>query len=251
MLRKILFSGLFMSSLLAVSCWNTQEKALQEEAELDGKIVFSFKDAVTCEPITKADISFLNNHFITNNKGEVRMPIPPDDLDDNIPIFVKKNGYIPLKQNIIASVGSYWQHRFLLSKTIPIHSVRFVLNWGETPKDLDLHLISDDFHISYRNKILSTQAKLDRDARNGYGPETITLNNLNENKNYKLYVYKYSANGNLDHNVHVSVYKNNELNKVVNLPDNISGKCIQILDIQNNRIHYDIKTVPDNFCRVK
>ena len=249
MLKKILFSSMVISGLFASSCWNVEEKAIQEEAELNGEVVFSFKDAVSCEPIKQANVKFLNHNFKTNNKGEIRLPVPPDNIDIKVPLIIKSNGYITLKQNIMVSVGSYWQNKFLLSKTMPINSARFVLSWSDKPKDLDLHLVSDDFHISYRNKTLSSQAKLDRDAMNGYGPETITLNYVNKNKTYKVYIYKYSKNGKLDHNVHLSVYKNNKLNKTISLPDNLNGRCIQVLSIKNNSIDYTIKPVDDKFCK--
>ncbi len=247
-MKKLLLFVFVITNIFAQSCWNSKEKALQEEAELDGKIIFSFKDAVTCKPITNAKVTFLNQQYKTNSKGELALPIPPDNLDLLIPLKVEKNGYITLQQKIYASVGTYWQHRFLLSKEIPINSARFVLAWGETPKDLDLHLIGNDFHISYRNKRKSTQGNLDRDATQGYGPETITLNYLDKNDTYDLYVYNYSNDGNLNHNVNISVYKNNKMNNILYLPDNTKDRCLHILTIHNNIIKYDIRPVKKSIC---
>jgi uncharacterized protein YfaP (DUF2135 family) len=150
----------------------------------------------------------------------------------------------------MASVGTYWQNKFLLTKAIPINSARFILSWGNTPKDLDLHLISDDFHISYRNKSGALhKAKLNQDAMHGYGPETITLNKLDKSKNYKVYIYKYSSGGYIDHNTNLSVYKNNKLDKVITLNDNIQSRCIQVATIHNNQVKYDIKKVSQQICK--
>ena len=65
-------------------------------------------------------------------------------------------------------------------------SMRLILNWGANPRDLDAHLLTpsiegQSYHISYQtgnrgNLTNYPFAALDHDATNGFGPETITIN---------------------------------------------------------------------------
>jgi hypothetical protein len=247
---KLFLSLLLFTNIYAKSCWNLQENVLIQEAELEGNIILSFKDIKTCKPIVGAKVTFANESFITNQDGYIYVPSPPSDMDLTLPLVVSQSKYITLKQNIKAVVGSFWQNRFVLTPSIPIGSVKFILGWGESPRDLDLHLVSDDFHISYRNKSGALyKAKLDRDATQGYGPEVITLNKLDKNKTYKVYVHQYSSQGELNHNTNITVYKNNSLNNNIYLNDNLNSRCVEVLTIHNNQIKYHTKDVAQRFCK--
>jgi len=236
------------TDLFAKSCWNVHEDDRIASAEMDGVMIFSFKDAVSCKPIKHAKIHFLGVDKTTDSFGEVRFPVPPDNVDRDVILEAQKAGYISLTQRVKAAVGSYWQTKFLMTKDLPINSARFVLSWGATPKDLDLHLISNSFHISYRNKQHTNQAVLDRDAREGFGPETITLKNIKRHKEYRLYVNRYSNDGKMDGHVSVAIYKNNKLDRVIRLPKT-SHKCMQIAIIKNKNIKYSVKAVADRICK--
>ena len=136
-----------------------------------------------------------------------------------------------------------------MTKELPLNSARFILAWGNRPADLDLHLKSDDFHISYRKtKSIPNKVKLDRDATQGYGPETITLDSLNKQNNYKVLVHRYSSTGSIDKKTNVSVYLNNKFDKVVYL-ENTQARCIQIAEITNNKIVYENVEVDENECK--
>ena len=251
---KILLGTVALTTQLFAGsgCWTTEHKAILESAELEGNIIFSFKDSKDCTPITNAKVTFAGKQFTTDYNGYLTLPIPPENIDMQIPLKVEKDGYITLKQNVMASVGSFWQNKFIMTKEIPIKSAKFILGWGESPKDLDLHLVSDDFHISYRNKTGAVyKAKLDRDSTQGYGPETITLDLLDKHKSYKVYVYKFSTYGEFDHSVNFSLYKNNKLDKSFSFPSNLHSRCVQVATIFNNTVKYDIKEVSSSKCRGK
>ena len=247
-LKKVFLSSLVVSNLAyAESCWDVMERSELAMSSLDGIITFSFKDAKSCEPISYANVRFLGKNLQTDESGYLRIPVPPNNLDLEVPLTVSKNGYMTLKQKVMASVGSYWQNKFLMAKYIPIDKAMFVLSWGENPKDLDLHLKGSNFHISYRNRNGGSYASLDRDAMNGHGPETITLNRLDSSQNYKLLVYNYSGGG-MDEKVNISVYTNAKINKVVNLNSSL-GRCVEVANIHDNKVHYTMKTVPNSNCR--
>ena len=80
--------------------------------------------------------------------------------------------------------GEAFTYNFSMSPLLEVGQTRMVLNWGKTPTDLDSHLLTPDiegstYHIYYSNIGSYTEApfaKLDTDDTDGYGPETITIN---------------------------------------------------------------------------
>ena len=76
-------------------------------------------------------------------------------------------------------------------------SIRIVLEWGETPRDLDSHLYTtldsgSQYHVFYSDKNPYNGASLDVDDTSSYGPETVTVTSL-ENGIYKYYVHDYTG----------------------------------------------------------
>lgn len=71
--------------------------------------------------------------------------------------------------------------------------LRIVLEWGETPTDLDSHLTGpesggDRFHLYYSNQVPSgASAELDRDDTSSFGPETVTV------EAFRTGLYRYSV----------------------------------------------------------
>jgi len=247
----IIFAILALTNyIMAESCWSLEEKKDSAFSELDDKIELSFKDAQDCSVISNTNVNIDGQIYITDERGIIVMDVPDDDINEYLLMKVKKSGYISYSQKVLFSSGSVWQTRFLLSKNIELDSARFVLGWDSAPKDLDLHLVSEDFHISYRNKDgKSFKAKLDRDSMQGYGPETITLNKIDNRKTYKVYVYKYSNDAQLDQSVNVSFYLENRLDRVISLSENLDGKCIYIGQIKNNRAIYNPHKVDSSYCK--
>ena len=111
--------------------------------------------------------------------------------------------------------------------------LRFVLSWGATPPDLDAHLVSvstdgtEGCEVYYKQKTCSDasySAHLDVDARQGFGPETITLEptagvspGISSSFVYK--VYRYSDAGSLYNSAaHVDVYNASGLLRSVAVP---------------------------------
>jgi 5-hydroxyisourate hydrolase-like protein (transthyretin family) len=96
-----------------------------------------------------------------------------------------------------------------LSPVLPENEIRIVLTWGETPSDLDAHLVKvKDGNIEYHlywyyadscpdhGKCYGSptdEANLDIDDITSFGPETVTIHNLDTNATYKYYVHDYST----------------------------------------------------------
>lgn len=134
--------------------------------------------------------------------------------------------------------------------TLGENEVRIVLTWGMAPGDLDSHLFTpyqgtegDMQHIGYVQKTDNKGNMLDVDDTSSYGPETMTIHNL-ENGSYKYYVADYSncARGNYSSyemslsNAKVSVYTKDGLAQVFNVPIYNQGVIWEVFEIRNKQI---------------
>jgi len=90
-----------------------------------------------------------------------------------------------------------------LSKPTQEKEYRFILRWGNIPVDLDLHCIgSAGCHVFFANPNHQngvTKVNLDIDVRNGNGPETVTMLNLQSGNKYHLLVHNFSGEAPLCH----------------------------------------------------
>jgi hypothetical protein len=102
-------------------------------------------------------------------------------------------------QDKVAFINSDYPVRRDIHLTSPLRlsQYRFVLSWGASPEDLDLHVAGPtpdgaEFHISYRAmRSYARRHFLDRDDTTAYGPETITLERLDPGM-YSVAVHNYS-----------------------------------------------------------
>jgi len=89
-----------------------------------------------------------------------------------------------------------------LSPTLSGDEMRFVVNWGADPRDLDSHLLTPEiegtsYHIYFNSQGSATSAPyaaLDHDVTQGFGPETMTIYNFFTGT-YHYYIYKYAGDG--------------------------------------------------------
>lgn len=242
-LKSWLITSLFLvlGTAAQAGCWNEAERGeVDLFSEMENKMVVSIRDAVSCEPVTEAEIQLFGKNFTTDLRGEASFSADTigEVTEKRGVIQIKKQGYVSYTQPVEVVLGSLKQKRFLVTKEIPIDSVRFVLQWGKKPNDLDLHLQSNRFHISYRNKRnIANFGKLDRDEKRGTGPETITLFKVKANETYRLTIHNYSGSPSLNDEVYVSVYANGKLDKVVHLSPS-KKRYAEVLTIKNKKISY-------------
>jgi hypothetical protein len=226
-------------------CW-TEKKHLNTKnqdiafSELDEKLVFFFKDDISCKNISQAIVRLNGVTKKADWQGRVEFPIEViENVEDGrtVQLIAYKSGYEVYRVDLEVMAGSLWKHKFVMSKSLAPKQMKFVLEWSEKPRDLDLHLKTSNYHIFYGNKNNSGgKANLDRDDVSSFGPETITLKNIEFNKEYELYVNIYSPRyGRLNGNnrATVSVYKNEKLDKVITIQNNKKRK-IPILKITKN-----------------
>lgn len=223
------------------ACWPLQERTeIDGFAELDDVLILSFKDALDCKPVNNARVIIGELDYTTDGRGYVKLPMAPfaAQMDARLAISVTRRGYIPLTTDLVVAAGTVLNRRLVLSPALPPGKVRFVLQWNDQPEDLDLHLKGPDFHISYRNmKNVPNRARLDHDEREGYGPETITLDRILPAGNYGLWVDNYSADAIFAGSEQVFVYVEDRLLRELRLP-RTSQRAVQVLQIRQGNFEF-------------
>lgn len=244
--RTLLFLVLacVSSPLTADSAWTTAEMAeIEGYAALEGVVILSFKDAVTGRQVPRLSVTIDGVGDFEGENGRIRFDSGVFDgiLDSRVGLTVTAPGYIPYEDHLRVRLGSPEFSRFLLSPEMPVTQVRFVVDWGRRPSDVDVWLRAPDFTISYRdmNKAQG-KARLDRDARSGFGPETITLLALNPGAVYLFSVENYSKDGPLE-GLRATVYANNRLDRTILLPRSNAAR-VDVLRLTTQGIEYLIES---------
>jgi uncharacterized protein YfaP (DUF2135 family) len=148
----------------------------------------------------------------SDQRGKVQIPTEYQDETD-LTIIIKKDGYSTLVSKCPCGGLTY-----AISPVMEeLDGMRIVLSWGSAPEDLDSHLSYQGGYVCYYQKDAS-QANLDVDDTDSYGPETITITKKIEGKKYVYAVHNFSNresanNANLSKisNAKVYVYIGNTL----------------------------------------
>ena len=137
-----------------------------------------------------------------------------------------------------------------------------VLRWGATPRDLDSHLTGPGFHVYYAAMGSSSSfphAFLHKDTTSGFGPETITINQLLSGT-YRYSVHDFTnrlssdsaALSNSSANVRVTD-PSGQVKEYVITPNQggtlwtvfeLNGATGQITDVNGMSFHQDPSTIP-------
>ena len=224
----------------SMACWTAKERSeIDGFAELDDILILSFKDAIDCKPVSNAQVMIGDTQYEADARGYLKLPMEPfsSRMDAKAAIKISKQGYITLATDLIVEAGTVLNRKMVLSPALPPGKVRFVLSWNSEPEDLDLHLKGPGFHISYRNmKNAPNKANLDQDEREGYGPETITLDRIT-NASYGLWVDNFSDDESFQGSEQVFVYSGDRLIKKIQLP-RTSQRAVKILEIRQGNFEF-------------
>jgi len=246
----IFLSPLFLNPSYAQPSSGTP-KIEDQFAELDNEVVLRFFDAVTGRPLSNVQCNFEGQIEYTDNMGAVRFQapdsLPPSDYRTSVHIV--KNGYLSVDIPVVFMAGSLWNNRFSLSPELGSSKLRIVLDWGKKPRDLDAHLIKknmdnqDVYHISFHDmKLHEDKARLDIDDKNGEGPETITIKDLDNSANYRYFIHDYSnKNKNRSKDLsqskaHVSIYDERGLVRTFTVPYDETGIVWDVFEIRQGEI---------------
>lgn len=197
------------------------EMAIMEE----GVFTLRFADAENDLAVNDATIDIKGiGTYTTNSEGLIKFPV---QTDGKYYFNFKKNGYITADFAFEVVAGMIYFNRFSVSKMMDMGQIRIVLDWDNTPRDLDIHLEKvGQYHISYQHMRVSNDrtARLDRDDMDGEGPETITITDVDDNATYNCYVHDYSNRNNPESKklskskARISVYNDNRLEFVLDIP---------------------------------
>lgn len=128
---------------------------------------------------------------------------------------------------------------FSMSPSIAPGALRFVLNWGADPSDLDSYLATPliggrQYLIYYDDQGRATDVPydtLDHDVTTGFGPETVTMYRFYSGT-YHYYVNKFSGTGELTQSGGtVQIYSDAGLLQTIHVPTVGSGDYWHVCDI--------------------
>ncbi|QBY42687.1 Invasin [Arsenophonus nasoniae] len=163
---------------------------------LNGTVV----NAVNGKGIANAEIKLYTSDSNSKAKYEARSDSKGeftivDLIEQPYTLKTKAQGFVDYELGI--NDPEKQLQKIILSPELGDDYARIILSWGPTPKDLDSHLWGDTntgnrFHVSFSNKKAPDgSAILDIDAREGFGPETITIKKLNPGR-YRYAVHNFS-----------------------------------------------------------
>ena len=221
-----------------------------------GNMYFCLMHAFEEEYISEATITIRKG--INNRYGEIYDTFEYSEYDNSE--FLLEPGNYTLEIACLDYQTAYKNIRFcpdgsvtiLLSPVLADGEVRIVLDWGAYPNDLDAHLFTpydgkeseDAYHIWYGQQEDPYGNNLDVDDTDGFGPETMTIRNL-ENGCYKYYVADFTNCSNDDptsyemseSGAQVNVYTSEGEVQTFYVPANRSGVIWEVFEIRNGRIN--------------
>ena len=190
-------------------------------------------------PVSSATLTLENKwNLITDDLG--RAYIPEQIANGYYHMVISKNGFMTTKSYLMLSLD----REVVSSKQIAIPEeknepgIKIVLEWGSFPEDLDAHILSSKEH-AYFGSDESDSLNLDVESRRGFGPEAVSILNVDEKETYRFFVYDYSNESNpesmeLSYSyAHVTVYINNEYKGTYNITRGRPGFVWHVLNIVN------------------
>lgn len=218
--KILLISGILLH--LLITPINTICKGNIVDVANTGVVVGKVTNAVNNQPIPGAIVSIGQLQSVTDTQGLYRIEGVPEgtvrlSLSANItsgpaPLQTQFSGSLTegyhtisvsasnyetfTSSGLVVNAGAETVYDLSLSPLLTDADLRFVLNWGSTPRDLDSHMKTPSgAHIYYGSRGSATSEPyvlLDYDVTSGFGPETITMYRLSQGV-YHYYVYNYSG----------------------------------------------------------
>lgn len=159
--------------------------------------------------------------------------VPDNFMDDNGSlVIIKKEGY----SNLVSKCPCRGLTYAISPHLKNLDGVRVVLNWGASPRDLDLHVRYNENHVYYSN-MRESNVNLDVDDTDSYGPETITLDKKEYGTQYAFFVHDYTNQSNPDgrslssSSAQVFVYIGSSLIKSFTVPVGVNGNVWKVFDL--------------------
>jgi hypothetical protein len=211
--------------------------------KMDGLIPLRFLNALDGAPVEGATVTVDGiGRFTTNMEGIISFP---EQEDGFYTLEFAKQGFITSRIEFEVKLNNVFNNRISVSPVMRGDYMRIVLDWGQRPADLDLHLEKEGgYHISYWNMHNASDGSvtLDRDDRDGFGPETITIMETDLRSVYKVYVHDYTNGSNnasrelSRSSATIRVYGRNGLLRTFYVPENRAGNRWEVFKIVGGEI---------------
>ncbi len=173
----------------------------------------------------------------TSSNGSFTLQLPVGDYT----LECSGGGYVKDYFNIhVSSTGGAGTEVIVMSPVVTSGSVRVVLTWGNTPRDLDGHLIGnsskgDSVHVYFMNKTHTGVASLDVDNVNGNGCETTEIKDMNGT--YKYVVNRYSYDGSIGSSgAVIKIYDSNNNVTTITPPASVDPVNWSVFEIKDGRV---------------
>jgi hypothetical protein len=176
----------------------------------------------------------------TNAQGQVTLTSEAADDASNL-LIIKKPGY----SNLVVKCPCKGMTYAISPVMENLDGLRVVLTWGKTPEDLDSHMIFPGNNIFFGNQ-KGTDAELDVDDTDSYGPETITLQKKHYGESYVYAVHDFTNSGNpgsrqlSNSEAKVFVYMGQSLVRTYYVPKNRSGNLWTVFRMTGSGDFQDI-----------
>jgi hypothetical protein len=208
--------------------------------KMDGLIPLRFANALDGKPIEGAIVTVDGiGNFATDREGIISFP---EQEDGFYTMTFSKQGFISTQFEFEVNLNNVFENRFSISPVMQPRYFRMVLDWGEHPSDLDLHFEQESgYHISFWNmhSVADGTAALDRDDRDGFGPETITITAIDVSRVYYVYIHDYtnressSSRALSNSGARLLIYNENQLVHTFAVPGNTPGNLWRVCRIVN------------------
>ena len=192
-------------TISGTDAWNSiviEEIAIDSDTcALDGTVV----DATTGSGVFEAKMKFragvgntngpVEEELVSDRSGHYLVDLAPGEYT----VEIEAADYITEFFEVsIHSWFAYDTQNFTISPELDSDEIRIVLEWGSFPNDLDSYLFGtssdgQNVRVCYENMNMPGVASLDTDCMTGYGPETITLYDMQGS--YEFVVADFNTTG--------------------------------------------------------
>jgi hypothetical protein len=189
------------------------------------------RDATTGDSISDATVAV--NGVQTTSGVDGSYSVTDVVPSDNVLVTASASGYQPFSMVLpVADSETVEQDIVLVPSAHSADQYRFILTWGQEPRDLDSHLwvptgVGQHYHVCWYDTgtlLAEPYAELDVDDTYSFGPETVTL--LPEYEGQYVYaVHEWTGDGTLaTSSAVVQVYAGNDLIRVLDVPTETCGE---------------------------
>lgn len=242
---RIIFIAVLLSAALTDAAAQVKARSTDVFEELDsGSLTLRFFHALTGQPVPGGTVVIQGaGTFVTDEEGKVIFP-PPEE-DGVLLVRFTADGFVPAEFPVEVMAGTLFFNRMSVSPLLNVKHLRVTVDWDREPADLDAHFMKQgEYHLSFRHmRVLADgTGQLDIDAMKGYGPETVTVQNVSPDGEYTYEVHDYSnrtvkgSKALSRSKATVKVYGEGRLLHVFQVPRDASGTVWRVFSIVRGQI---------------